>query len=119
MRERIKLYLDEDAQRTDLIQALRARHIDVETVSEAHLLGQTDDVQLQYATGQGRVIFTFNRGDFFHLHTDWLSRNQHHSGIVISDQLGTGIVMRRLLRLIDAKSADEMHDWLEFLSNWR
>jgi len=119
MSARIKLYLDEDAQRTDLIQALRARHIDVETVSESNLLGQADDVQLRYASEQGRVIFTFNRGDFFHLHTEWLSHNQHHSGIIISDQLGTSIVMRRLLRLIDAKSADEMHDWLEFLSNWR
>ncbi len=50
MGERIKLYLDEDAQRTDLIQALRARQIDVVTVSEANLLGQPDDVQLRYAT---------------------------------------------------------------------
>ena len=29
MSQRIKLYLDEDAQRTDLIQALRARQINV------------------------------------------------------------------------------------------
>lgn len=41
MSERIKLYLDEDAQRTDLIQALRARQIDVATVSEANLLFTT------------------------------------------------------------------------------
>jgi hypothetical protein len=118
MSERIKLYLDEDAQRTDLIQALRARQIDVATVSEANLLGQADDVHLQYATEQGRVIFTFNRGDFFRLHTEWLSGDQHHSGIVVSNQVETGVAMRRLLRLIDAKSADDMRDWLEFLSNW-
>ena len=42
-----------------IIQALRARQIDVATVSEANLLGQADDVQLRYATEQGRVIFTF------------------------------------------------------------
>lgn len=118
MSERIKLYLDEDAQRTDLIQALRARHINVATASDANLLGQADDVHLQYATEQGRVIFTFNRGDFFRLHTEWLSSEQHHSGIVVSNQVGTGVVMRRLLRLIDAKSANDMLDWLEFLSNW-
>ena len=35
MSKRIKLYLDEDAQRTDLIQALCARQIDVVTVTEA------------------------------------------------------------------------------------
>lgn len=119
MSERIKLYLDEDAQRTDLIQALRARQIDVATVSEANLLAQTDDLQLQYAAEQGRVIFSFNRGDFFRLHRDWLSNDQPHSGIIVSDQVGTGTVMRRLLRLIDAKSASDMHNWLEFLSNWQ
>lgn len=118
MGERIKLYLDEDAQRTDLIQALRARQIDVVTVSDANLLGQTDDVHLRYATEQGRVIFTFNRGDFFRLHTEWLNSDRHHSGILVSDQVGTGVVMRRLLRLIDARSALDMRDQLEFLSNW-
>jgi hypothetical protein len=111
MSDRIKLYLDEDAQRTDLIQALRARNIDVLTVSEANLLGHPDDFHLQYATEQNRVIFTFNRGDFFRLHTEWLNNEQHHTGIIVSNQVETGVVMRRLLRLIDDKQADEMHDW--------
>lgn len=118
MSGRIKLYLDEDAQRTDLIQALRARQIDVVTVSDVDLLGQSDNAQLQYATEQGRVIFTFNRGDFFHLHTEWLRSERHHAGIIVSNQVGTGIVVRRLLQLIDEKSASDMLDWLEFLSNW-
>lgn len=119
MSEPIKLYLDEDSQRTDLIQALRARRVDVETVSEAHMLGQSDAAHLHYAAEQGRVIFTFNRGDFFQLHRTWLSREQHHAGIIISDQVATGVIMRPLLRLLNAKTASEMHDWLEFLSNWR
>ncbi len=118
MGRRIKLYLDEDAQRTDLIQALRARQIDVVTVSDANLLGEDDDVQLRYATEQGRVIFTFNRGDFFHLHTEWLSNTQSHAGIIVSDQVATSVILRRLLRLIDAKQANDMDNWLEFLSNW-
>lgn len=67
MSERIRLYLDEDAQSSDLIQALRARQIDVVTASNVDRLGQADDVHLQYATEQGRVILTFNRGDFFRI----------------------------------------------------
>lgn len=116
---RIKLYLDEDAQRTDLIQALRARQVDVLTVTEANLLGEDDDLQLKYAATESRVVFTFNRGDFFDLHTKWLTRGQSHSGIIVSDQLSTGIIIRRLLKLIDSKTAEDMKDWLEFLSNWR
>ena len=119
MSQQINLFLDEDAQRTDLIQALRARHIDVESVSEANLLGQPDEALLKCATETGRVLFTFNRGDFFHLHTEWLGNDQHHFGIIVSDQLGTGVIIRRLLRLIDAKPADDMRDKLEFLGSWR
>jgi hypothetical protein len=65
-------------------------------VSEANLIGQPDKVHLQYATEQGRVIFTFNRGDFYQLHTEWLSRDQHHAGIIVSDQVATGAIMRPL-----------------------
>jgi hypothetical protein len=119
MSEPIKLFLDEDSQRTDLIQALRARHIDVDTASEAGLLGQPDEELLRYATVHDRALFTFNRGDFFHLHTEWLRNDQHHAGIIVSDQLGTGVVIRRLLRLIDAKAADDLKDQFEFLSSWR
>ncbi len=115
----IKLYLDEDAQRTDLIQGLRARHVDLVTASESGLLGQSDEVQLEYATAQGRVIFTFNRGDFFRLHTEWLTNTRQHTGIIVSDQVQTGVVVRQLLRLMSTKSASEMKDALEFLSHWR
>ena len=119
MTQRIRLYFDEDAQRTDLIQSLRARQIDILSVSEANLLGKPDDVQLSFATTESRAIFSFNRGDFYQLHTQWLMQGRHHAGIIISDQLSTGIIIRRLLKLIDAKSAEDMSDWLEFLSNWR
>lgn len=118
MIRRIRLYLDEDAQSTDLIQALRARQIDVVTVSDVDLLAQADSVHLQYAAEQGRVVFTYNRGDFVRLHTEWLKNGRQHAGIIVSDQMGTGVVLRRLLRLIDEKSASDMLDWLEFLSNW-
>ena len=43
------VHLDEGAQSTDLIQALRARQIDVVTVSAVELLGQPDEVHLKHA----------------------------------------------------------------------
>ncbi|MEM9777755.1 MAG: DUF5615 family PIN-like protein [Chloroflexota bacterium] len=119
MSQQIKLYLDEDAQRTGLIQALRARQIDVLTISEAGHIGKPDEFQLAFTAENNRVIFTFNRGDFFQLHTKWLGEGKNHSGIIVSDQLSTGVVMRRLLKLIDEKPAGEMQNWLEFLSNWQ
>jgi hypothetical protein len=119
MADPIRLYLDEDAQRTSLVRALRARRIDVLTASEAGKIGISDADQLAFAASQNRTVFTFNRGDFAKLHGDYLEREQTHAGIIVSDQLEISVVIRRLLRLIDGRRADDMRNWLEFLSNWR
>jgi hypothetical protein len=42
-----------------------------------------------------------------------------HSGIIVSDQLEIGVVIRRLLRLLDARTAQDMVNRLEFLGDWR
>jgi hypothetical protein len=117
--ESIRLYLDEDAQRTALVRALRARQVDVLTANEAGKTGDNDSDQLAYAASLNRTLFTFNRGDFVRLHVQCLKQGQDHSGIIVSDQLELGVVIRRLLRLIDARSAEDMKNWLEFLSSWR
>ena len=115
----IKLYLDEDTISRALIRALRARGVDVLTAQEAEQMGASDDEQLVFAAAQGRTIFTFNTRDFAALHTEYLSRQQTHAGIIVSDQIQVGLIVKRLLKLLDAKSAEEMQNWLEFLSNWR
>ena len=100
-------------------RALRARQVDVLTATEAGTIGFSDAEQLEFAASQNRTVFTFNRGDFAKLHTEYVQREQEHSGIIVSDQLEIGIVIRRLLRLLDARSTEDMLNWLEFLSNWR
>lgn len=119
MPEPIRLYLDEDAQRKSLVNALRARQVDVLTALIADRIGATDADQLAYATEQGRVILTFNRGDFVKLHTDYLASGRQHAGIIVSDQLPVGVLLRRLLSLMDARTAEGMQNRLVFLSNWR
>jgi hypothetical protein len=44
---------------------------------------------------------------------------ENHTGIIVSNQGSVGVITRRLLKLLDARSATDMQDWLEFLSNWR
>jgi hypothetical protein len=117
--ERINLYLDEDTISRALIRSLRARGVDVLTAQEANRLGFSDEEQLAYAATQGRVIFSFNTRDFAKLHKEYLLQQQNHAGIIVSDQVQVGLIVRRLLKLIDAKTLDDMQDWLEFLSNWR
>ncbi len=119
MAEQIKLYLDEDAISRALIRGLQARAVDVLTAQEAEQIGVSDIEQLAYATTQGRTILTFNTRDFAVLHTEYLSQQQAHAGIIVSDQIQVGLIVRRLLKLLDAKSAEDMQDWLEFMGNWR
>ena len=53
------------------------------------------------------------------LHTQYLKDGHRHAGIIISDQLEIGVVIRRLLKLLDAKTAEQMQDGVEFLGSWR
>jgi len=86
---------------------------------EVSRTGRSDADQLAYAAAEGRTIITFNSRDFVRLHRDYLIDDKTHSGIIVSNQLETGVLVRRLLRLLQNRSAEAMVNWLEFLSDWR
>jgi len=54
------------------------------------------------------------------LHTTYLAEGKSHAGIILARQqhYSVGEQMRRLLKLIATRSADEMRNWAEFLSAW-
>jgi hypothetical protein len=56
------LYFDEDSVNRALIRALRARGMDVRNAVDAGHAGSPDRVQLEHATADGRVLFTYNVG---------------------------------------------------------
>ncbi len=90
--------------RDALIEALRARGVDVLTALEADMIGRPDRDHLDYAIRQGRVLYTFNVSDFCRLHSDYLSEGKPHSGIVVAPQqrYSVGSQMRALVKLIAA-----------------
>jgi len=115
----IKLYLDEDTSNRSLIRALRYRSVDLLTAREAGLISAPDERHLEFAASVNRAVFTFNSRDFVILHTKYLEDGKHHAGIIVSNQLQVGFLLKRLLKLLNARSAKEMRDWLEYLSNWQ
>jgi uncharacterized protein DUF5615 len=117
---RIRLYLDEDSMDRALVRALRAREVDVITAVEAGLIARPDSQHLDYASDSGRVVFTYNVGDFCGLSELLLREGRQHSGIICAQQQSytIGETLRRLLRLIGTVSADEMRNRVEFLSRW-
>lgn len=119
MTDPIRLYLDEDTLSRSLINALRARNVDIISAHEAGLVSVADEKHLAYASDMERTVLTFNTRDFVRLHTVWLREGRQHAGIIVSDQVHVGQIVRRLLKLLDDRSAQEMENWLEFLSNWK
>ena len=80
----------------------------------------SDNEQLEFATSQGRVLFSYNVSDFQRIHTEYLTDGKSHAGIILAQQqrYAIGEQIRHLLKLINARPAEEMRDRLEFLSNW-
>ena len=116
----IKIYLDEDAQDGDFVRALLFRNVDVLSSGEAGMNGRKDEEQLEFATRQGKILFSHNVKDFSALHAEYLRTGRDHTGIILAhqQQFGIGEQTRRLLRLSGTLSAEEMQTRLEFLSSW-
>jgi hypothetical protein len=116
----IRLYIDEDSMDQALLQALRARGVDVRTAYEEGMVGRSDVEQLRWAATQGRVLYSFNVGDFYHLHTTFLGQQEDHAGIILVQQqrYAVGQQRRGVLRLMAATSAEEMVNQVVFLSAW-
>jgi hypothetical protein len=95
------LYFDEDSVNRALIRALRARGMDVTNAVDAGHAGSLDRLQLEHATADGRVLFTYNVGDFFALHTQFRQEGRSHAGLILAVQqrYTVGEQLRRILRM--------------------
>ncbi|MBD2603340.1 DUF5615 family PIN-like protein [Scytonema hofmannii FACHB-248] len=116
----IQLYMDEDSTGRSLILALQNRGVDVITTLNVNRLSFSDEEQLIWARSQGRVLYSSNIQDFYSLHTVFLTQEQPHSGMILVQQqrYSIGELMRGILRLVAAKSAEEMENQVEFISTW-
>jgi len=75
MTRTIRFYANKHVPRA-VVRGLRERGVDVLTVSEAGLLGASDEEHLARAFAEGRVIFTRDT-DFLRLH----DTGREHAGI--------------------------------------
>jgi hypothetical protein len=116
----MRLYFDEDSMWHALVNALQARGIDVQTALDAKMIERSDEDHLTFATAQGRVLCSFNVGDFYRLHTSYMAQHKTHTGIILArqQQYSVGEYMRRLLRLITHLTAEDMRNRVVFLSAW-
>jgi predicted nuclease of predicted toxin-antitoxin system len=116
--EKLSFYLDENIQ-TALAHALMTRGINVLSTQQAGNVGADDIHQLAYAAGKGRTVLSYNKRDFAILHYQWMKIGRPHAGIILSDQLPIGIILRRLMRLYYSVNLEDMKNRLEYLSAWK
>ncbi len=113
----IKVYTDEDVD-VGLARSLRERGYDVISTRDAgnaHL-SRDDHWQLAFAAAQGRAIFSHNIADFFVLDHVWKSSGLEHSGIIVSDRVALGQLVRRMTTHLETHSPDVQHNTVLYLS---
>jgi hypothetical protein len=111
MPNRIRFHLDEHVDH-DSARGLRNRAIEVTTATEAALLGASDELHLEFAVREQRVIFTSD-ADFLRL----AQAGAVHHGIVYSppQKRSVAYLIRALCLLHDALTPHDMHRRVEFL----
>jgi len=116
----IRLYLDEDSMRRALLFGLRARNVDVLTAADADMINHRDEEHLATASAAGRALFSYNTADYCVLHQRWMNLERSHAGIIVARQqhYSVGEELRRIMRLISRRTAEQMRDRLEFISSW-
>ncbi len=113
----IRLYLDEDV--WEGLAALRESGFDVMHTYEVGRGGASDPEQLSYASQEKRAIFTHNSKDFVPLAVDWFFDERHYSGIIISPQIEKGGLLKRLKKLMNSISAEEISNTVRHLSDYK
>lgn len=103
----IRLYLDEDVHKKVAV-ALRIKGYDVISVHEVKNWGVSDFQQLEYATSQGRAIFTFNKADFIKLHNEYTEGGKSHFGILLSKQIPLNECVKRLTMFLFEHTSEEV-----------
>lgn len=85
--ELIRLLTDEDVHGA-LARALRVRGFDALSCPEVGRadLRLGDDLQLEYATREGRVLVAHNVRDYAPMHRRWQSEGRQHAGILLIKQ---------------------------------
>jgi hypothetical protein len=105
-----------------LAPALRLRGYRAQSAAEAGNLHVSDEAQLSYAAAQGMAILTYNAQDFIPLAQAWFRAGREHAGMILSEQFSQrqfGELLRRVLRLLDSLTAEEMHNQILFLQQCR
>ncbi len=109
------VYLDADVHPI-VARVLQDRGFDALSANEAGHRQAADREQLDFAVARRRALVTFNVADFVREARRYAQEGRDHFGIVVSDQLEVGELVRRVTRVLGSYSASDMINrfvWLQ------
>lgn len=113
-----KLLLDEQIW-VYLATLLRQQGFDVIHVYEANLEENPDPEVLRVAVENHRAVVTFNIKHFVPLARQYAEEGKEHYGIVVSDEIPQGELQRRVTKLLESVSAEELKNLVRFLQEFK
>lgn len=113
-----KLLLDEQIW-VYLATLLREHGFDVIHVYEADLGETPDNEVLRAAVEKHRAVVTFNTRDYVPLARQYSEDGKEHYGIVVSDEIPQGELQRRVTKLLESVSAEELKNMVRFLQEFK
>jgi len=102
-----------------LAAQLRRYGFDVTSSQELKTLSDDDNEQLALAAAERRAFLTFNFNDFIALHERYVADGKEHWGIIFSTEEPIGVLIHRLLRLLNSVSAEELKNQVRWLNEFR
>ena len=116
--DRPKLYLDEHLSPRIAVQ-LRKHGFDAVTLHDRGMLSQDDRQQMVAAISERRALVTCNFRDFVELNEEYAEQGEQHWGIILTTEEPTGLLIKRLLKLLNSLSAEELKNQLRWLNEFR
>lgn len=94
---------------------LRAQGFVAVTAQAAGRKGEDDDEQLAYAVSKRQTLLTHNRDHFVALAQRYFTTGEKHYGIIVAVRRSPHEIVRRLLPILNQRTADEMEDQVIYI----
>jgi predicted nuclease of predicted toxin-antitoxin system len=102
-----------------LATLLREQGFDVYHVNEVGLDHTPDLEILRDAVENHQAVVTFNIKDFIPLARQYSEEGKEHYGIVVSNEIPQGELQRRVTKLLESISAEELKNMVRFLQEFK
>lgn len=94
---------------------VRGHGFSVRTTRGEDMLGATDEEQLAFAADRGLVVVTHNQGNFENLARRYFQEGRTHAGIICAVRRPPRECARRLLTLLNDRTAAEFENQLLYI----